>query len=337
MSSVAVKDIVAGRVLTREESKELMHAIVSGAMPPAQVAALLTTFAVRGLDVDLLDGFAAAARELALPLDLDATDLIDVCGTGGDGTSSFNISTTVAFVIAGAGFRVAKHGNVAVSSSCGSSNVLQELGVELSSDSEHLKRSLDRNGVCFIHAPLFHPAFKRVAPIRQELGFRTVFNALGPLINPAPVLFRYTGVYNLELQRIYSYLLRRRAERFAVVHSLDGYDELSLTDAARVVSDSGTWEFTPRSFGMAIVLPREIAAPATPRESAMLVEQILRGAGGGQRTERMPQRDVVIANAAVALRCYEGATRELVHYIEVARESIESGRAYRVLQGCREV
>jgi anthranilate phosphoribosyltransferase len=337
MSAVPVQDIVAGRTLTRDESKQLMHAIVAGDIPPAQVAALLTIFAVRGIDVDLLDGFVTAARELAVPLDLGAGDLIDVCGTGGDGKSSFNISTASAFVIAGAGYRVAKHGNVGVSSLCGSSTVLQELGVVLSADRDHLQRSLDLYGVCFIHAPLFHPAFKRVASIRAELGFRTVFNALGPLINPASIQFRYTGVYNLELQRMYSYLLRRRGERFAVVHALDGYDEVSLTGSSRVVADSGAWELDPEDLGMATVLPSEIAAPATSAESAMLIEQILRGKSLGGRAERMAQRDVVIANAAVALWSYEGAKRELAHYCAVARESIESGRAYKVLQGCREV
>lgn len=342
MSAVAVHEIVAGRVLTSDESRQLMHTLARGEIPAAQVAALLTTFAVRGLYLDLLDGFVSAARELAEPLDLGvsgqgASGLIDVCGTGGDGKSSFNISTAVAFVLAGAGYRVAKHGNVGVSSSCGSSTVLQELGVELSRDPQRLQRSLDRYGVCFIHAPLFHPAFKRIAPIRHELGFRSVFNALGPLINPAPIQFRYAGVYNLELQRLYSYLLRRRGERFAVVHGLDGYDEISLTATARIVAECGVWELAARDLDMAPVLPHEIVAPPTPRESAKLLERVLQPRDSGGIAGRIAPRDVVVANAAVAMWCHEGATRERAHYLAVARDSIESGRAYRVLQGCREV
>jgi anthranilate phosphoribosyltransferase len=331
MSNVSIRDIVAGRVLTALESKALMHSIAAGDVPPAQVAALLTTLSIRGLDVDHLDGFSAALRELAVPLDLGGGELIDVCGTGGDGKSSFNISTTVAFVLAGAGYRVAKHGNVAVSSLCGSSNVLQELGVALSADPEHLRRSLDTNGVCFIHAPLFHPALKRVAPIRQELGFRTVFNALGPLVNPAAITYRYTGVYNFQTQRLYSYLLRRRGQKFAVVHTHDGYDEISLTSPARVVSHCGAWEMAARDVGSERLSAESLASPPTTKESAQLVVRILQGQGNAA------QMSAVLANAAVALWCYEGATREVAHYRALASDAISSGRAYRVLEGCREV
>ncbi|MFN4896088.1 MAG: anthranilate phosphoribosyltransferase [Pseudomonadota bacterium] len=337
MSTVSVREIVAGRPLSVEESRLLMHDIVLGVVQPAQVAAVLTALAIRGFDVDILDGFTVAARELALPLELAASDLIDVCGTGGDGKSTFNISTAVAFVLAGAGYRVAKHGNVAVSSACGSSNVLQALGVELSGNPDHLKRSLDRHGVCFIHAPLFHPAFKHVASIRQQLGFRTIFNALGPLINPAVVAYRYSGVYSLELQRIYSYLLTRRGERFAVVHALDGYDEISLTGSARVLAECGVWELAAGDFGVATVQPNQIAAPSTLAESAKLIESVLSAESTGTEREYAQQRDVVIANAATALWCFEGANRDLSHYVAVARESLESGKARRVLEGCRSV
>jgi len=331
MSDVSIRDIVAGRVLSALESKALMHSIAAGDVPPAQIAAILTTLSIRGIDVDHLDGFSAALLELAVPVDLGGGELIDVCGTGGDGKSSFNISTTVAFVLAGAGYRVAKHGNVAVSSLCGSSNVLQELGIALSADLQHLKRSLDKNRVCFIHAPLFHPALKRVAPIRQELGLRTVFNALGPLVNPAPVTFRYTGVYDFQLQRLYSYLLRRRDQKFAVVHTHDGYDEISLTSPARVVSHCGTWEVCSHDVGSDRLTAESLASPSTTKESAQLVARILKGQGSAS------QMSVVCANAAVALWCYEGATKPLSHYVAVANESIISGSAYRVLEGCREV
>jgi anthranilate phosphoribosyltransferase len=339
MSKVTFKEIIGGSSLTSEEARVLMHSIVSGDISPAQVAGLLTAFAIRGLELELLDGFRRAALELAVPVDLGFSDLIDVCGTGGDGKSTFNISTTVAFVIAGAGYRVAKHGNAAVSSLCGSSNVLEELGIVLSSDPGHLKRSLERTGACFIHAPHFHPAFKRIAPIRQELAIRTVFNALGPLINPAQIAFRYSGVYGLELQRIYSYLLRRRGERFAVVHALDGYDEISLTGAARIVSDGGMWELNPQALGASRVLPGDISAPKTPAESAKLIELLLKEGAKRAVEDRALKAKlaVVLANSAVALWCFEGAKRELVHYLDIVRESVESGRAYGVLKGSREV
>ena len=329
MSTPAIQDIIAGRNLSVEESKELTYAIISGAIAPAQIAALLTAFAVRGIDVDVLDGFSQAALELARPLDLGRSDLIDVCGTGGDGKSSFNISTTVAFIVAGAGYPVAKHGNVAVSSACGSSNVLQKLGITLSEDASYLRRSLDLHNICFIHAPLFHPAFKQVASLRKELGFRTIFNALGPLINPARVAYQYTGVYNLELQRLYAYLLRRRGQKFAVVHSLDGYDEISLTAATRVAAHCGTWELSSHQLQSPLLVAEDLTAPATPKESAELIESILSG------HSTTPQREVVIANAAVALWCYEDARNDLSHYKAIADESLTSGRAYRVLQGCR--
>jgi len=331
MRDISIKDIVAGRTLTKAESRALMLAIISGDVVPAKVAALLTAFAIRGIYVELLDGFTEAACEMAVPLDLGFEDLIDVCGTGGDGKSSFNISTCTAFVLAGAGYNVAKHGNVAVSSSCGSSDVLQALGVKLSPDPDHLRRSLERGRVCFIHAPFFHPGLKRIAPIRQELGFRTVFNALGPLTNPASVAFRLSGVYNLELQRIYGYLLQRRGERFAVVHTIDGYDEVSLTAPARVVADSGTWELLPEQISSRQLLVSEIVAPATPVASARLIEAILCQEASDAQTS------VVIANVAVALWCYERATKDLAHYLEVAGESIRSGKAYEALKRCREV
>ncbi len=341
MSVVTVQEIVAGHELTVDQSRNLMRRIVTGELPPGQVAALLTALAIRGLTVDLLDGFSSAALELAVPLDLGVESIIDVCGTGGDGKDTFNVSTTVAFVLAGAGYHVAKHGNVAVSSSCGSSNVLQELGVPLSADPEYLKRSLERNGVCFIHAPLFHPAFKQVSAVRRELGFRTVFNALGPLINPARVGYRYSGVYSLEVQRLYSYLLRRRSERFAVVHALDGYDEISLTGVVRVVADCGAWDLAANEIVASLErasneVAGAIVAPATSGESAKVIERVLISKSNEGGITAI-QRSVVVANAAVALWCFEGTRDTLARYVALAEESIDSGRAYEALQGCRGV
>lgn len=324
----SIEKAIAGASFSIDESAALMHAILSDEVPLAQVAAVLTALRIHGVSLDMLDGFAGALLDMATRTDLG--DVIDVCGTGGDGKGSFNISTTVAFVLAGCGFRVAKHGNSAVSSSCGSSNVLEALGIELTADVDRLQRALDKTGICFIHAPLFHPAMKRVAGLRRELGFRTVFNALGPLVNPARPLFQYSGVYDLELQRLYGYVLQRRGGKFAVVHSLDGYDEVSLTGSVRVVAHSGTSEYGAKDFGVTGVSPQDLKAPTTVAESASLVTDIVEGRGSPIQTE------VVVANAALAMYYAQG-TRSLAEYQEIARESIRTGKALEALQGSRRV
>ena len=345
MSSNIVEDIVYGRSLSAKESYDLMQAMVVGDMPLAQVAALLTTYAIRGMSLDALDGFSSALLDLAKRIDLGHKDIIDLCGTGGDGKSSFNISTTSAFVLAGAGYKVAKHGNVAVSSKCGSSNVLAELGIPLIDDVDRLKRALEENNLCFLHAPLFHPGLKNLAPLRKELGFRTIFNALGPLINPAQIDFQYNGVYSFELQRLYGYLLQRRQRKFAVVHSLDGFDEVSLTAPVRIVANCGSCELEPdlflRGAGRseqsltkelsASIRLDQIAAPHSIRENAVLVESILSRSASSEQTQ------VVIANAAVAIWCFNGMKASLSECIAKATESIDSGAALKILNRSREI
>lgn len=338
-----ITEYINGCDISSAEAASIMHAIASQAVPPFQIAALLTAIAIRGIDLDILDGFSKAALELATPANLGFTDVIDICGTGGDGKGAFNISTTAAFILAGAGLRVAKHGNVGVSSGCGSSDLLPLLGINLSPDVDTLKRSIERNGVCFIHAPHFHPAFKALTPIRKELGFRTVFNALGPLINPCRPSFRLAGVYSFELQRVYSYLLQQKGatERFAVVHTIDGYDEVSLTSKARIVTDLGACELDPDLFKDALAItsaitPKDLMAYPDNALNAKLVEGILKG------EERGARRAVVLANAGVAIWCYrardEGARldiRRLAESLALAAEALDSGRAYAALKGCR--
>jgi anthranilate phosphoribosyltransferase len=238
---------------------------------------------------------------------------------------------------------VAKHGNVGVSPGCGSSDILPLLGISLSPDVGHLKRSIERNGVCFIHAPYFHPAFKALAPIRKELGFRTIFNALGPLINPARPSFKLSGVYSFELQRVYSYLFQRRGnrERFGIVHTVDGYDEVSLTSLVRIVTDLGACELDPKVFTDILgdcggISSRDIRAYSDNADNAKLVERILKG------EERGARRAVVLANAGVAIWCRsspKGAThldvQRLPECLALALESLDSGRAYAALNGCR--
>jgi anthranilate phosphoribosyltransferase len=313
-----------GTKLSSEEARSLMLAALEEPINGAQVAALLTSLYIHGVSVDELEGFSDALLELASPVNLGESDLIDVCGTGGDGKGTFNISTATAFVVAAAGYKVAKHGNYAVSSSCGSSNVLETVGIDLTSDIERLRDNLSRSGVCFLHAPLFHPAMKRVAPIRKELGFRTVFNMLGPLVNPARPTFQVTGVYDREIQRLYTYLLRRQGKRFAVMHTTDGYDEVTLTAPVIVTTENGALELAPSDFGFAAIAPSELAAGRTVEESAEILRSVLRGQGTSA------QHAVVAASAGLVMWTKEG-TGTLTEHVRRAHEIITSGEASIIL------
>lgn len=319
-----LEELLQGKRLSVDESRALMGEILAEGVAPAQVAAVLTIFRMRGVTVDELDGASRALLHSAHRVDLSPYEVIDVCGTGGDQKGCFNISTTVAFVVAGAGYRVAKHGNYGVSSSCGSSNVLEALGVTFTTDAATLRRGIEEARICFMHAPLFHPLMKRVQGVRRELGFRTVFNMLGPLVNPAAPTFQLTGVYDLELQRLYSYLLRRRGGRFAVVHTLDGFDEVSLTGVARVMTDVSTYDLAPRDFGLDPVTPEQIRGGATVAESVEIVRAVLEGRAPE------PYTAVVAANAGLAMWCRDG-DKSLREYVDRAFESIRSGAALTAL------
>lgn len=320
-----LEEILDGKRLSTEEARLLMRAALDEGTPPAQLAALLTAFRARAVTADELDGFAQALLELAAPADLSPHEVIDLCGTGGDGRGSFNISTTAAFVLAGAGCKVAKHGNYAASSSCGSSNVLEALGVRFVTERDRLLKSLEESSVCFLHAPLFHPALKRAAPVRRELGFATVFNMLGPLVNPARPSFQMAGVFSRGLLRLYSAVLSRRSGSFAALISADGYDEVTLTAPVHLATRQGTRELLPEDFGLPPVQPEEIRAGKTVEESAEIVRAVLEGRG------TRAQEDVVVANAGLALFCRsEGGS--LKERVAEARESIRSGRAAAALQ-----
>lgn len=320
-----LEDIVSGRRLSVQQAREVMLAALHDATTGAQLGALLAALRVRGVTADELDGFSQALMELACRVDLSPLEPMDVCGTGGDSRGTFNISTAAAFVLAGAGCRVAKHGNYAVSSSCGSSNVLEELGVKFSADRDTLMRSLDAAGVCFLHAPLFHPALKRAAPVRKELGVRTVFNILGPLVNPAEPSFQMNGVYDREVLRLYGAVLRRRGGRFAALVSADGHDEVTLTAPLAVVTHRGELELLPINFGLPAVSAPELAAGKTVKESAQIVVTILEGRG------TRAQEDVVVASAALAMLVRDEA-RGLEEYVDAARVSIRSGKALAALR-----
>ena len=221
--------LINHETISKEEARNVLVNISAGKYNHSQIAAFLTVYMMRSITLEELEGFRDALLEMCLSTDLAQYDPIDLCGTGGDGKDTFNISTLACFVTAGAGVKVAKHGNYGVSSGCGSSNVMEHLGIKFSNEQDFLKRSMDEAGICFLHAALFHPAMKNVAPIRKELGVKTFFNMLGPMVNPAFPKNQVVGVFSLELARMYAYLYQKTDKNFTILHALDGYDEISLT------------------------------------------------------------------------------------------------------------
>lgn len=312
--------LIEHKSLDKELSRQILLNLAQGKYNNSQVAAFLTVYMMRTITVDELEGFRDAMLELCLPVQIDEYDAVDLCGTGGDGKDTFNISTLSSFVVAGAGQHVAKHGNNGVSSICGSSNLLAHFGYEFTSDINEIKRNLDQANICFLHAPLFHPAMKNVAPIRQELGVKTFFNMLGPMVNPSFPKKQLVGVFSLELARLYGYLYQKTDKDFIILHSLDGYDEISLTGNFKMVSNQGERIISPDELGLQSVNKKDIAGGNTIEESARIFESILKGEGTAA------QNAVVIANAAMALYT---ANREdgLENCISCAEEVLMSGRA----------
>ena len=312
--------LIEHKSLDKDTARDVLINLARGKYNDAQVAAFLTIYMMRSIRVEELEGFRDAMLELCLPLDLSQYGAIDLCGTGGDGKNTFNISTLSSFIVAGAGQPVAKHGNSGVSSVCGSSNLLQYFGYEFTNDESALKRSLDEANICFLHAPLFHPAMKNVAPIRRDLAVKTFFNMLGPMVNPSFPDIQLVGVFSLELARLYGYLYQKTDKRFIILHSLDGYDEISLTGAFKMITDQGERIIEPEQLGMQKVDAKSIRGGATVEESARIFEAILRGEGSRE------QNDVVTANAGLALYCAD-RSRGLGESIDMARESLISGKA----------
>jgi anthranilate phosphoribosyltransferase len=318
--------LIAHKTLSQQQAKEVLKNLATGTYPSSQVAAFMTVFLMRSITVEELRGFREAMLELCVPIDLSEYDAMDLCGTGGDGKDTFNISTLSSFIVAGAGQPVAKHGNTGVSSICGSSNLLTHFGYEFSGDTDQLRRSLDQVGLCFLHAPLFHPAMKSVAPIRKELGVKTFFNMLGPMVNPSFPRKQLVGVFSLELARLYAYLYQETEGRFAILHALDGYDEISLTGPFKMITNGGEKLYHPQALGLEQLSPESILGGATIAESARIFEQVLRGAG------TVAQNQVVIANAAAALvTAREGLG--FAEAIDLAKETLLSGKALRVFMG----
>ncbi len=310
--------------LTEEQAYDVLTRIGNGEYNSSQIASFLTVYLMRNISVEELKGFQNALLDLCLKMDFSDFNTIDVCGTGGDGKNTFNISTISAFVIAGAGYKVAKHGNYGVSSNCGSSNVLEYLGYQFTNDESKLKQQLDEANFCMMHAPLFHPAMKNVAPIRKELGVKTFFNMLGPIVNPSFPKNQLVGVFNLELARIYNYLLQGSEKNYRVLHSLDGYDEVSLTGELKSISNKGEDLLIPSQMGFNQLDPEEIFGGQTVKDAADIFVKVLKGEG----TEA--QQNVVLANSAFAIQCFE-STKSFDECKVLANESIQSKNAYEAL------
>ncbi|MBD0824283.1 anthranilate phosphoribosyltransferase [Aestuariibaculum marinum] len=305
--------------ISTEEAKQVLVNISKGDYNQSQIAAFLTVYMMRSITLDELKGFRDALLELCIPIDLKDFNAIDLCGTGGDGKNTFNISTLASFVTAGAGVHVAKHGNYGVSSACGSSNVMEYLGIKFSNDEDFLKKCIDQAGICVLHAPLFHPAMKNVAPIRRELGVKTFFNMLGPMVNPSFPKNQMVGVFNLELLRLYGYLYQNTDKNYSVVHALDGYDEISLTGGTKVISNNKETMFTPEDLSITQITQQSIYGGDTVEEAAKIFINVINGNGTEQ------QNNVVCANAGLAI----ATTKQISHKegFELAKASLFSGKA----------
>jgi len=319
-----MKDILnhltAYKSLDRSLAKEVLINLAKGHYNHSQIAAFLTVFTMRSVTVEELAGFKDAMLELCIQLPLDDYDVIDLCGTGGDGKDSFNISTLSSFVVAGAGQNVAKHGNYGVSSVCGSSNLMMHFGYQFTNERDQLLRNLDTAGICFLHAPLFHPAMKNVAPIRKELGVKTFFNMLGPMVNPSQPKNQLVGVFSLELARLYGYLYQKTDKNYSIIHSLDGYDEVSLTGPFKWISNRSEALVNPVEWGFNIYPPEALSGGTTVEEAAKIFWEVLNGKG------TPAQNEVVIANSGMALHC---ARPEISHAqaFDQAKESLMQGKA----------
>ncbi|HAA14592.1 MAG TPA: anthranilate phosphoribosyltransferase [Cytophagales bacterium] len=318
MKSV-LNDLFEYKALDKATAKEILKNLTQGAYNPSEMSAFLTVYLMRSITVEELEGFREAMLELCIPVEIEEYEAIDLCGTGGDGKNTFNISTLSSFIVAGAGQNVAKHGNNSVSSVSGSSNVLAHFGYQFTNDLGVIKRSLDEAGICFLHAPLFHPAMKNVAPIRKELGIKTFFNMLGPMVNPSFPERQLVGVFSQELQRLYGYLYQKTDKRFVILHSLDGYDEISLTGDFKMWSNEGERIVSPEDLGLPRVKAEDLHGGASVEDAATIFKNILEGSG----TEA--QNAAVIANAGLALYCGKGWSLE--DSMAAARESLESGKA----------
>ncbi len=307
--------------LTREETRDIIVGITQGEYPGEQISALLTGLQMRGVTVDELLGFRDGILQTGVPAKLDCERYIDVVGTGGDRKNTFNISTTACFVIAGAGYKVAKHGNFAATSVSGASNVIRHHGVVFTADLDKLNRSLNEAGIVYLHAQLFAKAMKFVGPIRKALSFPTVFNLLGPLVNPSQPQCQLLGVASLAQMRLYSQVYQKLGIDYGIVNSVDVYDEISLTGDFKVATNQYERVFKPQDLGFPLATPEELCGGATEDEAAEIFDNVL-------ANRALPgQKNVTLANAAFGIQVMEGGRKGIDECLEIARESIDSGKA----------
>lgn len=311
------------KALTKNDAKSVLTNIASGKYNDPEIAAFVSVYLMRSITVEELAGFRDALLELCIPVDFSDFNTIDVCGTGGDGKNTFNISTVSAFVVAGAGIKVSKHGNYSVSSNCGSSNVMEHFGYRFSNDQDKLRKEMDNTGICFLHAPLFNPAMKNVVPVRKSLRVKTFFNMLGPMVNPSLPQNQLVGVFSLDVARLYNYLYQESKTNFTIIHSLDGYDEVSLTGPFKAYTDLWERTLSPKELGLSVVKREDIYGGETVEEASKIFYKVLNGKG----TEA--QNNVIIANAGLAIQTMDRKLT-LNESVEQARKSLFSGKALKV-------
>lgn len=319
--------LINHETISKEEARKALIAISTGDFNENQIAAFLTVYMMRSITIEELEGFRDGLQELCLAVDLGEYNPVDLCGTGGDGKDTFNISTLASFVTAGAGVHVTKHGNYGVSSSCGSSNVMEYLGIRFSNEKSFLRKSLETSGICFLHAALFHPAMKKVAPVRKSLAVKTFFNMLGPMVNPAFPKNQVVGVYSLELARMYGYLYQNTDINFSILHALDGYDEISLTGGTKIISNESERLLEPDHFGLSPLLPEEISGGNSIESAAEIFLRVLNGKGTAA------QNNVVCANAGIAISTVKKI--DIKEGFGLAQESLVSGKALASFEALR--
>lgn len=321
--------LINHEILTKEEAKSILVDISKAQFNMSQIASFLTVYMMRSITIEELAGFREALLELCIPIDFSQYNTIDLCGTGGDGKNTFNISTLASFVVAGTGIKVAKHGNYGVSSISGSSNVMESLGIKLSSENDFVQRSIDKANIAILHAPLFHPAMKNVGPIRKELGVKTFFNILGPMVNPSFPKNQVIGVFSLELARMYSYLYQNTDTNFCILHGLDGFDEISLTDETKIISKNNEFILKPENFNLQKQELHQIKGGETIDESASIFYNVISGKGTNE------QNNVVCANAGVAIATVENSS--ILDGFSKAKESLLGGKALEKLKILQEL
>ncbi len=319
-----INQLAAGQTLSATKAKEVLSNITEEKYNATQVAAFVTAFIMRKITSEELSGFRNALLDRCVHVDFSDFNTIDLCGTGGDGKNTFNISTLSSLVVAGAGYKVAKHGNYSASSASGSSSMMEFFGVKLTNDEELLKQMVDKSGMAYLHAPLFHPALKSVGPIRRELGVKTFFNILGPILNPAMPQNQITGVFDIDTMELYHQVFEKTDTSYCIVHALDGYDEISLTGDCKIITNKGAQIVTPQHLGLPPLKQEEIHGGNSIEAAATIFKNILEGKGSEA------QNNVVFANSAMAIRTIS-PDKTIEQCVEEAQRSLMDGKAKSVL------